>query len=225
MFKSIKTSVVALILIGTAFIAKAQKVVDQGTLTYDIEYNLSDDQKKSIDPSVLPSQSKVKFNGNFSKVEIDMGAAQIKILTDASEHNALVLVDVPMIQKQYAAKMTKAELDKQAGNLIYSDFSPTGEKQKIAGYDAEKYSYKDNNGANYEVWVAPGLKLSNGAILPQFAKLKGSPVKYSYTQKGLKNTLTLRSIKEEKIAPMSLVVPKGYELTTMEALDAMRGGN
>ena len=224
MFKSIKTSVIAVILIGTAIVAKAQKVIEQGTITYDIEYNLTEEQRKVIDPSLLPQQSKVKFNGNVSKVEIDMGAAQIKILTDATEHNALVLVDVPIMQKQYAAKMTKADLDKQAGNLTYSDFTPTGEKQTIGGYSAEKYSYKDNNGSNYEVWIAPGLKLSSGAILPQFAKLNGSPVKYSYSQKGLKNTLTLKSVKEEKIAPISLAVPSGYEMTTMDALDAMRGG-
>ncbi|MHA4895537.1 DUF4412 domain-containing protein [Pedobacter sp. PWIIR3] len=224
MFKSIKTSVIAIILIGTAVIAKAQKVIDQGTLTYQIDYMLTDEQKKVIDPSVLPSESKVRFNGNISKVEIDMGAAMIKVFTDAATSNAIVLVDVPIMQKQYAAKMTKEDLAKQAGNLTFGDFKPTGEKQKIAGYEAEKYNYTDNTGAAYEVWITPALKLSSGAVLPTFSKLNGTPVKYTINQNGIKNTLTLKSIKEEKVGPFSLEVPKGYEVTTMEALNAMRGG-
>ncbi|MGY4385587.1 hypothetical protein ACVWYN_002633 [Pedobacter sp. UYP24] len=224
MFKSIKTSVIAIILIGTAVIAKAQKVIDQGTLTYQIEYMLTDEQKKVIDPSVLPSESKVRFNSNVSKVEIDMGAAMIKILTDASTNNAIVLVDVPIMQKQYAAKMTKEDIDKQAGNLTFGDFKATGEKQTFAGYEAEKYSYSDNNGAAYEVWVTKALKLSTGAVLPRFSKLNGTPIKYTINQNGLKSTLTLKTVKAEKIGPFSLDVPKGYEITTMEALNAMRGG-
>lgn len=224
MFKSIKTSVFALILIGTAVIAKAQKSVDQGTLTYKIDYLLTDEQMKAIDPSVLPSESKVKFNGNLSKVEINMGAAMVNVLTDASTSSALVLVDIPIMQKQYAVKMTEEELAKQSGNLSYNDFAATGEKEKIAGYDAEKYTYKDNNGIGYEVWIAPALKLATGAVLPQFSKLNGFPVKYMVTRNGIKNSLTLKNLKEEKVGPFSMEIPKGYEMTTMEALSAMRGG-
>jgi len=224
MFKSIKTGVLALILVSTAVIAKAQKVIDQGTLTYGIQYELTEEQKKIIDASVLPSQSKVKFNGNISKVEIDMGAATIKILTDGTAQKALVLVDVPIMQKQYAANMTKEDLAKQNGNLTFSDFKASGEKQTIAGYNSEKYSYKDNNGLTYELWLAPDLKLSKGAILPEFAALAGTPVKYSVNQNGIRNTLTLKSVKEEKVGPFTLDIPKGYEMTTMDALNNMRGG-
>ncbi|RZK82338.1 MAG: DUF4412 domain-containing protein [Pedobacter sp.] len=224
MFKSIKTSVLALILISTALIAKAQKSIEQGTLTYSIQYLLTDEQKKLIDQSVLPSESKVKFNGNISKVEIDMGAATIKILSDGVAKKAVVLVDVPIMQKQYAAPMTKDDIAKQNGNLTFSDFKATGEKQTIAGYSAEKYTYKDNTGAVHELWLAPDLKLAKGAILPEFASLGGTPVKYTINQNGVNNTLTLKSVKEEKVGPFSLEIPKGYEITTMEALNSMRGG-
>jgi hypothetical protein len=224
MFKSIKTGVVAVILISTAIVAKAQKIVDQGTLTFGIEYQLTDDQKKVIDPSVLPSESKVQFNGNISKIEMDMGPAMIKVFSDGAARTALVLIDIPVAQKQYASKMSKEDLDKQTGNLVFSDFKATGEKQTIAGFNSEKYTYKDNNGANYEVWVTNDLKVTPGATPPGFDQIKGTPVKYTNIRDGFKTVATLKSLKEEKVGPFSLTVPSGYEEKTMAELKAMQGG-
>jgi hypothetical protein len=201
--------------------SKAQKVIDQGTLTYNISYDLNENQKKTIDVEKLPSISKVKFNGNLSKVEIDMGIASLKMIVDGPGRAAVLLVDAPLFQKQYATKFAKEDLEKQGGNLSFKNFKATSEKMQIAGYDAEKYSYQDNNGENYEVWVAPGLKVSAGAISPEFASLKGTPVKYVSIQYGIKNILTLKSLKEEKTGPFSLVVPSGYELKTVQEMDEM----
>lgn len=224
MFKSIKTGVLAIILIGTAIIAKAQKVVDSGTITYGIEYLLTDEQKKQIDPSILPSESKVEFNGNLSKIQIDMGMAMVKVINDGALLNSLVLVDIPIAQKQYAAKMSKEEVEQQRGGLVFSDFKATGEKQNIAGFNAEKYTYKDNNGASYELWATTELKLPKGAVPPGFDALNSTPIKYSNSQDGFKTLVTIKSVKEGKVGPFSLDVPKGYEQKTMAELKAMRGG-
>lgn len=60
-----------------------------------------------------------------------MGMAMLKVISDASVNSALVLVDIPMIQKQYAAKMSKEDIEKQHGSIKYSDFKATGEQQKL----------------------------------------------------------------------------------------------
>lgn len=224
MFKSIKTSVIVLILISTAIISKAQKVLDQGTLIYKIDYLLTEEQKGKINTDLLPSESKVKFNGNLSRLEMDMGYASIKLINDAVLRKGLMLVDVPIAQKQLAASLSKEYLDKQDGNVKFSDFKGTNEKQTIAGYPAEKFTYKDSNNGTHELWLANDLKLAKGAIPYQFAELNGTPVKYTLTQNGVTTTLTLKSVKEEKVGPFSLDVPKGYEVITVEALEAMRNG-
>lgn len=225
MFKSMKTGVLAIILIGTAIIAKAQKTMNAGTITYGIEYVLTDDQKKQIDTSVLPSESKVEFNGNISKVQIDMGMALLKVITDGVASNAVVLVDIPMLQKQYAAKMSKADVEQQRGALKFSSFKATGEKQNIAGFNAEKYTYQDNNGGSYELWATTELKLPAGANPPGFDDFKSTPIKFQNVQDGYKTLLTLKNIKEGNVGPFSVEVPKGYELKTMAELKAMRGGH
>ena len=55
MFKSIKTTVVAAILISTAIIANAQKKVSEGTITYGMAYELTPEQQSMA--SQLPTES------------------------------------------------------------------------------------------------------------------------------------------------------------------------
>lgn len=213
--------VLFLMIIASTATIKAQKIIDQGVLTYDISYDLNDDQKKMIDVEKLPSVSKVKFSGPLSKVEIDMGLATLKMIVDGPGRSAILLVDAPLFQKQYATKFNKEDLDKQGGNLSFKNFKATGEKLNIAGYESEKYTYQDNKDENYEVWIAPELKLSAGAILHEFATLKGTPVKYVSIQYGVKNVLTLKELKEEKTGPFSMTIPSGYEIKTPQEMDDM----
>lgn len=223
MFKSIKTTVVAAILISTAIIANAQKKVSEGTITYGMAYELTPDQQSMA--SQLPTETKVKFNGDILKIEMEQGPAKITILSDGLKKDGLVLVDVPMMQKQYAVKTTKAEAEQTMGPTpVLSDFKATGEKQKIGIYNAEKYTYKDDKNAAYELWATTDVQLPAGIIGAEFAAVKGTPIKFTRTQNGFKSVVTIKEVKEEKVGPITLDVPAAYEVTTMDALRAMGGG-
>ena len=69
MFKSIKTGVLALILVCTAVLAHAQKQVNEGTITYTLTYELSPDQQSMA--SVLPSETKFQFIGSLIRLEME----------------------------------------------------------------------------------------------------------------------------------------------------------
>jgi hypothetical protein len=224
MFKSMKTGVVALLLLSTAALAQAQKKIDQGTISYSLAYELSPEQKTSFDPSTLPTESAVEFNGNLSRVKMDLGAALINVISDASTRTALVLIDVPVAQKQFATKMTAEEVAKQRGNNKYSDFKATGEKQTIAGYKAEKYTYADDKGGKLELWLTKDVKLAKGAEDQEFASLEGTPLKFTLYGNGIKTLYTIKSITEAKVGPFTMDVPAGYEVKTMAEMAAMQGG-
>lgn len=223
MFKSIKTGVLAIILISTAIIARAQKKITEGTLTYGMEYSLTAEQEPMA--AMLPKETTVKFKDNLSKVELSQGPALIKIIGDKSTKTGLLLIDVPIAQKQFAVKMSKEDMDKsKEGAPKFSDFKATGEKQKVGNYNAEKYTYKDSNGAAYELWATTDFDLPEGYKEDEFKDVKGSLIKFTMFQNGVKSTLTLKNLKEEKIAPLSLEIPKGYEVKTMDEIKAMQGG-
>jgi len=223
MFKSMKTGVLAAILISTAFIANAQKKVNEGVVTYKMEYALTPEQAPM--EAQLPTESKVKFNGQMSKIELEQGPATITVLRDAATNNGLLLIDVPVAQMQFAVKQGRAEYEKaQATAPKFSDFKATGEKQVIATYNAEKYTYKDDKGGTYELWATNDIELPAGFSGEEFKGVKGTLVKFTRFQNGVKSTLTVKDVKEEKAGPFTLDVPSGYEVKTMEEIMAMQGG-
>lgn len=223
MFKSMKTGILAAILISTALVANAQKKVSEGTITYKMEYTLTADQAGM--ESQLPTESKVKFSGQMSKIEMEQGPATITVISDFVSHNGLVLIDVPVAQMQFAVKQGKAEYEKAlAAAPKFSDFTATGEKQVIATYNAEKYTYKDDKGGTYELWTTNDVELPSGISGEEFKDVKGTLVKFTRVQNGLKATLTVKGIAEGKTGPFSLEVPSGYEIKTMEEIMAMQGG-
>ncbi len=223
MFKSIKTGVVAALLIGTALYAQAQKKVTEGTLTYGMEYALTDEQQPMA--AFLPKETVVKFKNELSTIKMEQGPAMITVIINGVAKNGLLLLDIPIAQKQFAVKMDKAELDKRKeGSPKFLDFKPTGEKQTVGTFNAEKYTYKDDKGGAYELWTTTDLELPAGHKEDDFVDIKGTPVKYTVFQNGIKTTMTLKNYKEEKIPEMSLTPPSGYELKTMDELKAMQGG-
>lgn len=223
MFKSVKTGVLAALLVGSAIIAHAQKKIAQGTITYGAEYSLPPEAAAMA--SQLPKEQKVKFNGNIMRMDMQQGPASIGFLQDIVDRKGLMLIDVPIIQKQFAVKMSKEEMESgEASFPKLSDFKATGEKQKVGGYNAEKYTYKDDKGNNYELWATNDIELPAGLSGSQFKDVKGALVKYTTFQQGAKVTLTLKNISEDKVGPLSLEIPSGYELKTMQEIMAMQGG-
>jgi hypothetical protein len=222
MLKSIKTSVLAAILISTAVVAHAQKKVNEGTLTYAMTYELTPDQQSMA--SQLPAETKFKFNGNVSKIEMDQGGATIVIITDGVQKNGLVLVSIPMMQKQYAAKSSKEDTEAMMGKTpVFTDFKATGEKQKVGNYNAEKYTYKDDKGTAQELWATTDIELPIGVIGEEFKAVKGTPIKFTRSQNGVKANVTIKALVEDKVGPISLEVPAGYESISLADLKSMGG--
>jgi len=224
MFKSMKTGVLAAILISTAIYAHAQKKITEGSVTYKADYTLTPEQEPAA--AMLPTEQKIKFNGNMIKMEMEQGPATITVLGDIVSNAGLILIDVPVAQMQFAVKRTKADYDKEKAAMPkFSDFKATGEKKVIATYNAEKYTYKDDKGGTYELWATTDVELPTGFNGEDFKDVKGSLVKFThFIQGGVKQTLTVKEIKEEKNGPYKLDVPSGYEVKTMEEIMAMQGG-
>lgn len=223
MFKSIKTGVLAAILISTAVIAHAQKKITEGAATYTMEYALTPEQEPM--GAQLPAEQVVKFSGPMSKMVMEQGPATITVLKDGVTNTGLVLIDVPVAQWQYAVKQGKAEVEKaKALAPKLSDFKATGEKKMMGVYNAEKWNYKDDKGVVYELWATTDVELPAGFSGEDFAAVKGTLLKFTRFQQGVKTTLTLKNIKEEKTGPFSIEVPSGYEVKTMEEIMAMQGG-
>lgn len=221
--KSIKTGALAAMLLGSSIMVNAQTKINQGTATYAIEYFLPMEQAAMA--AQLPKEQKIKFNGNILRMDMEQGPANIGVIQNFVDKTGLLLIDVPIAQMQYAVKITKEETEKQEATAPkFSDFKATGEKQKIGDYNADKYTYKDDKDAAYELWTTNDVELPTGFYGKQFDAVKGTLVKYTTFQNGVKVTLTMRNLNEGKVGPFSVEVPSGYEIKTMQEIMAMQGG-
>ncbi|WP_354354788.1 hypothetical protein [Pedobacter sp. UYP30] len=213
MIKTIKTSVLALLMVSTAIAVHAQKTVTEGTMTFDVVANGATTVVKN------------KFNGDLTKIEMETGPVLINMISNTETKAGLLLVDVPVAQKQFAVKISKEDTEKQEAAIPkYSDFKATGEKQVIGTLNAEKYSYKDDKGASHDLWATKDIIIPALKGKGYFKGLDAVPVKYTATINGVESNMTLKSFSTDKVGAISLDVPSGYELTTMEELKAMQGG-
>ncbi len=213
MTRTIKTSVLALLMVGTAIAVHAQKTLTEGTLNFDVIANGS------------TIQVKTKFNGDLIKTQMESGPALVNVITNTADKTGLLLIDVPVAQKQFAVKMSKEDVEKQEAAMPkYSDFKGTGEKMVIATLNAEKYTYKDDKGGNHELWASKDIIIPAMTNKGFFKGLDAVPVKYTAPINGVESSMTLKSYNMDKVGAISMEVPSGYEVVTMEDLQAMRGG-
>lgn len=214
MFKSIKTGILAAILISTAVVANAQKKLTEGTLVYAMEYK--------VETPGAPKETKVTFNGDVSRMGIEAGPASIGIFVDQKTGTGLVSVSVPVAQMLKAAKLSKAEVEEGNPNKTkLSDFTATGEKAVVAGYNAEKYTYKNDKGESYVMWATTELDLPVNIVTSDFRDFKGTILKFSNDNA----TVTLKSISDAKVGALSVTtVPEGFDEITYAEMKAMQGG-
>lgn len=223
MFKSIKTGVLAAILICTAIYAHAQKKVEEGVITYEMKYSPAAGQEGIV--AMLPQETKSKFNTSITQFQSQQGPAQLTFIMNYLNNEGLFLLDVPVAQWQYAVKLKKEDVEKQgAGNPKLSDFKATGEKKMIANYNAEKYTYKDDKGGSYELWLTNDIQLPTGFYGKDFKDLNGALLVYTHFVNGVKTVSTFKKLAEEKVGTLTIEVPKGYEVKTMEEIMALSGG-
>ncbi|MBK0383022.1 DUF4412 domain-containing protein [Pedobacter sp. SD-b] len=226
MFKNIKTGLIAFICLGSTIAAHAQKVIKEGTATYAVEYDLPAAQQSMA--SMLPSEFKVQFKGDYSKFKMDMGMYATEVVFNNATKESLSLTDVPMQNKKIAVKMTKEQTDKmqelQSGEKDI-EVTPTTETKKIGGYNCTKYILKDKiSGEDAEVWATTDISIPANSLTANIKNVKGVPVEFSSNARGIKSKMTLKSISEEPVEDIKMEIPTGYETMTFEDVMKQMGG-
>lgn len=226
MLKNVKLGLVAFICLGSTFAAKAQKAIKEGTITYAVEYDLPANQQSMA--AMLPTEYKVIFKGELSKFKLDMGMFATQVIYNDSSKETLSLTDVPMQNKKIAVKMTSQQSQKmremQGGDKDY-DIKTTTDTKQIAGYNCNKYIFTDKaSGDSMDVWATNDVSVPSNSLSVALKGLKGVPVQFENTARGVKTKLTLKSISEESVGDINMTVPDGYETMSFEDVMAQMGG-
>ncbi|TAF46156.1 MAG: hypothetical protein EAZ51_01915 [Sphingobacteriales bacterium] len=207
-------------------LANAQKIITEGIVTYGLTYNLPADKQAMA--AMLPNEYGMKFKGDLSQFKMDMGMFVTEVIFNNSTKETLSLTDVPFQDKKIAVKMTKSQTEKMAemqGNNKNFDVTPTTEKKIIATYNCTKYLCKDKEtGKVVEVWATTDVQVPANTLTTMFNSIKGVPMEFSTDSQGIKAKITVKAINAQKVEPIKMDIPTGYELMSFDDLIKQMGG-
>ena len=227
----------------------AQKKIESGNLiiTYMVD-------SFRVDKPSISNNVQMAFNDNLLKINGDYGfAATWSVLEDEdSEYEfatiyqldqAKTLILADLGERKMAFKCTEneyMELLRETSRVklkmnrlellhaMLTDFKVTGQKEKINGYNCEKYKVAMPNGEEFAIWTTDEIALpfnflkygigSLGELLKD-KKFKGTLIRAQYG----KNFDAFVEIDSKKIEPINTNIPEGY--VTLDLSEVMRKGN
>lgn len=214
----------ALLLIGAGAFAQAPKKLSEGTLTYEVEWNLPEQMKAMA--SNFPTEIKVLFKGDSSSLKTGSQMYSSTNITNLNKEYERLLLDIPMMNKKFSVIFTPADQDKIAANAPDLAMKAGTETKTVAGYNATKYDVTEKKSNNTSAaWFTKDVELSTQNPLNRyFDKGLGFPVEFTSYMNGLSLKATLKEIKEGAVPAGSFSASKDYEEITFEQLMQMQGG-
>ncbi len=206
------------------------KTFDSGSVTYKMTFEGADAMTAAMfgDASMTLSFDQ---SGN-NNVDIKMGMIMdVKVVYNAKKEGAITLMSIPMMGKNIAVEMDKAQLaeanEKQSEGKAPTITYDKKDTKKIAGYDCYRADIKNEDGTTLVVYVTDKIK---GALSrdmqTKFQGLEGFPLEYNVETEAGGMTFSATEVKAQtfKAEDFALTIPDGYEIMTYEELMEMTGG-
>lgn len=206
-----KTVLLTLTLSILTTLAFAQKVISEGTLSYDISI-----QNGAEKNQVLNNASFVIYlKGALSRTDMVSNLGSEKTIYDAKAGTAVIL-------KEYSGQklmitLTKENWTEKNKNAQGVNFVDQNEKKQILNYQCSKAVAKLNDGAVLTVFYTKELIAQNKDYEPLFKNLGGLPLQYEVQSDKLKFIYTVSKIDQAIVSQAKFDTPKsGYRVITYD---------
>lgn len=225
-----KRTLIFLTLISTMLAARADFVIQQ-----------------KMESAMQNGDMTMKFKGD--KIRVDMPAGpmgDMSTIMDLAAGNSTTLLHsqkmalkISAAQMQQMMQQVKGRSNNGATNAEPPKLQDTGKTETVGGYDAEIYTWtNNNNNSGGTVWVAKSFpnyakikaqldKLNNSpmsqmskGMAPDTSILPGMMVKTKADVQGQEITMTLISAQEAPVDAAVFEIPKDYEEMNAPAMPA-----
>ena len=197
-----------------AFSTKAQKILNEGTLVYNMSVETGSGEPKMAD-MLDGATTTIYINGNQSRLELVSGLGSEATIYDAVTGSGVIL-------KDYSGQklmITLSSKDWEANNKKYEGivFENENEPAVISGFNCRKAIAKLKNGTSFTVFYTTDVNVANKSYDAQFKTLPGLPVQYEMQTGKMKFKFTLAKISYEAVPLSKFEIPKsGYRVLTYE---------
>ena len=200
----------------------SHKQIKQGSVTYDIEYQLPDSLNSY--KAYLPQKAMVYFKGDSTVSIQQAGAEATTVIT--CKPDTFMRVLLRSAAAKYVIDYARAE---QAEILPASKgytYVATNENKTIAGYKASKYELTDQaTGLSSEAWFTKDVAIVPNYLTTVFDTTYGVPLSFTTKQNGIPVTTTVKQITLEPMPGGIFSVPAGYQKITPKQFRDMPVGN
>ncbi len=216
-----RTIIVAFVFLVSLEACK-HKSGDEGSIVYQLEYQLPDSLKRYAE--YLPKEAIVYFKGD-STVSIQRANEEsTTVITDRKTDFMRVLLRSPA--KQFVVDYNKTDQAAETGILPPHTITKGKDVKTIAGYKAVKYLFKDKlSDETTEMWFTKAIAIIPNSLTRILDSTLGVPLMFTINQNGMKMKTTVKEIKFEPVPASVFSTPKGYTPLTPQQLREMPVAN
>jgi GLPGLI family protein len=212
------------LLIGLFFCgnAQAQKLLNEGSLTYNISIE-STNGEKQVSSVLNGAVLTLYFTKDKSRTEMISSAGTEGTFFDAKAGKGFLL-------KEYSAQKLMITMSADNWNqknrtnnkLVFATEDGT---TSIAGYTCKKATSTSAEGKNYTVYFDPSVTIANKTYNNAFPQLQGLPVQYELQSGNLIFKYTLSKNSADAIAASKFEAPKtGFRVMSFEENQQLKKG-
>ncbi|MBN8787872.1 MAG: hypothetical protein J0I84_12335 [Terrimonas sp.] len=200
---------------------KAQKILSEGTIVYDITIQTGSKEPQLAD-MFDGAKTTIYLKGGQSRTEMVSPLGSTITILDARNNSGAVL-------KEYGNQKLLIKMSKEDWTDINSKYSGIvftmeNETKEIAGYKCQKASAKLKDGTTFTVFFTKELVTENKDYDFQFKNLPGLPLEYESSLGNLKVKYTASKIAFDPIPMQKFAVPtSGYRQLTYAESKTLKG--
>lgn len=188
-----KLIIVALIsFVRLSLFAQDSRLISDCTVFFDVSVEGS-----KVDPRVVKSMAgttKVLYiKGSKSRSDLITPGFQQTTFTDSKSDSTIILRELG--NTKYISYLSDNKRNEQNKKYEGIQFTNTGEKKTILGYECVKAVSKLTNGSAYNVFYTPALIPSNKQYEYQFRDLQGLVLEYEEESEDVKTTIKYSATK------------------------------
>ncbi|HEY1024227.1 MAG TPA: hypothetical protein VGE26_03625 [Sphingobacteriaceae bacterium] len=212
-----------LALIVSGSLVFAQNKISEGTITYDVEWQLPEQMQPYA--AMFPKEVKVFFQGDSASWKNENQMSATTTITNVKAEFTRLLLDIPMMGKKFAVTFTPADVEKMADKMPEFVLTEGTETKTIAGYNAKKYSAEEKkSGSKSEAWFTKEVEIPQNSFNQFFDAKYGFPVEFNTFANGLGLKAKVKEVKAGAVPAGVFSTGKDYETMSLEQLMQMQGG-
>lgn len=217
-------NIVTLIALMTGVAATAQKVYNEGTVTYNVVVSTGSSQAKAADLLDGATQ-KVFIKGQMTRSELKSILGTGITLRDTKSGTGVTINEYG--DDKVLIRMNKAEYDDANKKYVGIKFELKDESKVILGYNCKLAIATLNDGkSTFRVYYTTDLVFQNKDYGPQFNGLPGFPLEYEAEIGTMRVTYRADKISFDPITAALFDLPKaGYREMTYEEVKKLRTKN